>query len=158
MRRCGSNVAPAALRTTPVSHRAWPGCQGGEGAPKISHCFQPGPFTAAERALCWVAKWRLYSAIGLVTGFVSMLATALLSRDAALLAAPVFIRAALTGCMHLGISANTRYQLVNGAEVLLYSWLPQGLARGSSVAIRMGNNFLGARLWMVMAALVSRVV
>ena len=41
---------------------------------------------------------------------------------------------------------------MNGIERVLYKILPQNVARGSSVLLRLGNNFLGARLWMVMAS------
>ena len=84
-----------------------------------------------------------------------MALTGALSRDAALLSAPVLARAALTGCLHLGISANTRYQLVNGLEVLLYSALPNSAARLGSIAVRFANNCAGARLWIALSALLS---
>ena len=56
----------------------------------------------------------------------------------------------VTGALHMGVSANTRYQIVNGIERVLYGILPQGAARGASVATRLANNLLGARLWIVM--------
>ena len=73
-------------------------------------------------------------------------------------AAAVLGRAALTGCLHLGISSNTRYQLVNGIEVVLYSRLPQATARAGSVAIRVANNFAGARLWITASSLVAALL
>jgi hypothetical protein len=118
----------------------------------MAHVFQPGDFTLAQRAACWARKWRLYSLIGAVNGFLSMALTGVLSRDPALLAAPLLARAALTGCLHLGVSANTRYQLVNGTELLLYRALPTGVARLGSVAVRFANNCAGARLWIALSA------
>jgi hypothetical protein len=59
----------------------------------------------------------------------------------------------MTGALHMGISANTRYQIVNGIERVLYSILPQNVARFASVAARLSNNLLGARLWIVMTNL-----
>jgi hypothetical protein len=124
---------------------------------QMAHCFQPGDFTVAQRALCWVRKWRLYSVIGCAAAVLSMALTGVVSRDASLLAAPRLARAALTGCLHLGISANSRYQLVNGAEVLMYRSLPTGVARVGSVALRFANNCLGARLWIALSAALAAV-
>lgn len=141
-------------------------CLAPTGAPKaaeedpalsMAHVFQPGDFTVAQRAATWVRKWRLYSVIGAATGFLSMALTGVLSRDASLLAVPLLARAALTGCLHLGVSANTRYQLVNGAEVLLYRALPTGVARLGSIAVRFGNNCAGARLWIALSAALAAV-
>ena len=43
---------------------------------------------------------------------------------------PVYLfRALVTGALHMGISANTRYQIVNGIERVLYRLLPQNAAR-----------------------------
>ncbi len=82
----------------------------------MAHVFQPGTFTLAQRAACWLRKWRLYSVIGAATGLLSIMVTAVLSREASLFNAQVWARATLIGCLHLGLSANTRYQLVNGLE------------------------------------------
>jgi hypothetical protein len=53
----------------------------------------------------------------------------------------------------MGISANTRYQIVNGVERVLYSMMPQAAARSASVGVRLCNNLLGARLWIVMTVM-----
>jgi len=45
----------------------------------------------------------------------------------------------MTGALHMGISANTRYQLVNGIERLMYSMLPTAAARSASVGVRQGG-------------------
>ena len=67
---------------------------------------------------------------------------------------PVYLfRALVTGALHMGISANTRYQIVNGIERVLYRLLPQNAARLASVGTRLSNNLLGARLWIVMTTL-----
>ena len=47
--------------------------------------------------------------------------------------ADYLFRATVTGALHMGISANTRYQLVNGIERMMYSMLPQAAARSASV-------------------------
>ena len=52
-------------------------------------------------------------------------------------------RALLTGSMHMGISANTRYQIVNGIERVLYGILPQGAARGRERRDEVGKQLVG---------------
>jgi hypothetical protein len=65
----------------------------------------------------------------------------------------VLFRSLACGALHMGISSNTRYQLVNGVERLAYDVAPTNVAKLISVSVRMGNNFLGARLWMMVAVL-----
>lgn len=43
--------------------------------------------------------------------------------------------------------------LVNGIERLMYSMLPTAAARSASVGVRLCNNLLGARLWIVMTTI-----
>ncbi len=140
----------------PTADAAGAPAGGAAARPLASHVFQPGDFTAAERAATWVRKWKLYSAIGLVNGALAAAVTAVLSRDAAALAPALLARAALTGALHLGVSANTRYQLVNGLEVLLYKLLPVAVARLGSVAVRFGNNCAGGFLWIALSAAIRR--
>ena len=117
----------------------------------MAHVFQVGQFTIAQRAACWLRKWQLYSVIGATTGLLSIVVTALLSREASLFNMAGWARATLIGCLHLGISANTRYQLVNGVEVLIYRALPVSAARALSVFLRFGNNCLGSFSWIVLS-------
>ena len=115
------------------------------------HVFEPGNFSLSQRLGCWAAKWRLYTCIGFCTGLFSICVTGMLSREATLLSLPSLSRAAFVGAVHLGVSANTRYQLVNGAEVLLYRALPLLHARAGSVAIRFLNNWAGGFSWIALA-------
>jgi len=122
-----------------------------------SHMFQPGDFTFSERAMCVVRKMVMYAAIGAVTASLAMACSLVLSSIGSAAGAGVtwssaLQRAAVIGALHLGISANIRYQTVNGVEVVLYRLLSQNLARTSSVCLRMINNFAGARLWIVISS------
>ena len=107
-------------------------------------------FTLAQRIGCFLAKGRFYAFIGALSCTFSMALALLLSGQLSQFTPEYLFRALLTGSMHMGISANTRYQIVNGIERVLYGILPQGAARGASVATRLANNLLGARLWIVM--------
>ena len=122
-----------------------------------AHVFQPGPFSTVERLMCWVSKWRLYTAIGACTGLLSIVVTALLSREPSLFGLAVWGRATLIGCLHLGISANTRYQLVNGIEVLIYKSLPTSAARVGSIAVRFANNCAGSFSWILLSDFIRSV-
>ena len=121
------------------------------GAQPPAHVFEPGAFSLAQRLGCWASKWRLYTAIGACTGLLSMCITGVLSREASLLSLASLSRAAFVGAVHLGVSANTRYQLVNGLEVLLYRALPMLQARACSVALRFANNWAGGFSWIALA-------
>ena len=50
----------------------------------------------------------------------------------------------------MGISSNSRYQCVNGLERVVYARVPQTAARSFSAALRLANNFTGARLFMLL--------
>ena len=123
-----------------------------------AHVFQPGAFTTEQRLLSLLAKWRLYTAVGLVTGALAAVVTATLAGEPQLLAPRLLVRAALTGALHLGVSSNLRYQAVNGIEVLLYGCLSTSLARACSAALRMGNNVVGGLSWMLLAEALGRAI
>ena len=112
--------------------------------PEIAHVFREGDFTLAQRIGCFLAKGRFYAFIGALSCTFSMALALLLSGQLSQFTPEYLFRALLTGSMHMGISANTRYQIVNGIERVLYGILPQGAARGASVATRLANNLLGA--------------
>ena len=129
-----------------------------DAALNMAHVFQPGPFTPLQRAATWARKWRLYSFIGLFTGLLSIVVTGVLSRSPALLSPASLGRAALTGALHLGISANTRYQIVNGIEVLMYAALPEAAARAASVALRFANNCAGSMSWILLSSALAKAI
>ena len=130
--------------------------EGKEAAPKkdeIAHIFQEGDFSMGERLGCYISKGAFYSVIGAFSCTLSMALALALSGQTAQLTPEYLFRALMTGALHMGISANTRYQIVNGIERILYGILPQNVARIASVGTRLSNNLLGARLWIVMTTL-----
>lgn len=123
----------------------------GSRAPKIAHCFQPADgVTVADRFGCWWDKFKLYAVVGAGTALLGGVLTLLIQSQPVVL--DKLWRTLLLGSVHLGVSANTRYQLVNGIEVLL-ARLPRPVARAGTVAIRMTNNFIGARAFLALAGL-----
>ena len=130
--------------------------EGAEAAPKkeeIAHIFQEGDFSMGERLGCYLSKGGFYAVIGAFSCTLSMALALALSGQTSQLTPEYLFRALMTGALHMGISANTRYQIVNGVERILYSVLPQNVARIASVGARLSNNLLGARLWIVMTTL-----
>mmetsp|Transcript_353 Transcript_353/g.795 ORF Transcript_353/g.795 Transcript_353/m.795 type:complete len:346 (+) Transcript_353:167-1204(+) len=118
--------------------------------PEIAHIFQEGGFTVGERIGCYLSKGRFYAMVGAFSCTLSMALALTLSGQTSQLTAVYLFRALMTGALHMGISANTRYQMVNGIERFMYNVMPQGIARISSVGVRLCNNLLGARLWIAM--------
>lgn len=106
-----------------------------------------------DRVMCWVDKFKLYGVVGAMTALVGGVLT--LSLTGAVIFPARLARTALVGFLHLGISANTRYQTVNGLELLLSKLLSPALARIGTILVRTSNNFLGARVFLVIAGLVG---
>lgn len=130
--------------------------EGEEAAPKkeeIAHIFQEGDFSLGERFGCYISKGAFYAVVGAFSCTLSMALALALSGQTAQLTPAYLFRALMTGGLHMGISANSRYQIVNGIERVMYNVLPQSVARIASVGARLSNNFLGARLWIVMTNL-----
>ena len=121
--------------------------------PEIAHVFQEGNFTLTRRIGCYLAKGRFYAVIGAISCTFSMFLALVLSGQTAKITPEYLFRASLTGALHMGVSANTRYQIVNGIERVLFSVLPGNVAKIASVATRLSNNLMGARLWIVMTAM-----
>jgi len=119
--------------------------------PEIASVFEKGDYTQAQRLMCFVNKAKFYAAIGAVSCTISMFLALTLAGNIAGFTHEVLFRSIITGGLHMGLSANTRYQIVNGIERVCYDVLPTNVAKSASVAVRMGNNFLGARLWMLTA-------
>jgi len=123
-----------------------------EEKPKISHVFQEmDGVTMKDRVMCWVDKFKLYGVVGMCTAFVGGLLTLAITGKA--LELNRLIRTAGLGFVHMGISSNTRYQTVNGVELLFSKILPPSLARVGTICVRTCNNFLGARIFLLLAVL-----
>ena len=103
--------------------------------------------------MCYLNKGKFYGILGSLSCVLSMFLALALAGNAAGFTQEVLFRSLACGALHMGISSNTRYQLVNGVERLAYDVAPTNVAKLISVSVRMGNNFLGARLWMRVAVL-----
>jgi hypothetical protein len=121
--------------------------------PEMANVFEKGDYSRTERLLCYLKKGRFYAIIGAMSCVLSMFLALTLQGNPGGFTQEVFFRAIACGSLHMGISSNTRYQLVNGIERVVYDVLPVNMAKLVSIGARMGNNFMGARLWMMVAML-----
>ena len=115
---------------------------------KCAHVFEPGDYTLADRAACFFGTVKLYGAIG------AWLPPAARSSPRAFAAGdlhPGLHGARGGGFVHMAFSSNTRYNLVNGLEMLLYRFREK-VAQSASVALRWSNMFLGSRIWLFIAS------
>ena len=125
------------------------------GKPALAHVFQAGDYSMKERITCYFKKAKFYLVIGGTTCTVATFFAKALGGNLAGFFPGVFVQSIMLGGIHMSVSANTRYQIVNGIERLIYEKLPPKVSRACSVLIRTSNNFLGARLWIVLTKLIS---
>jgi hypothetical protein len=121
--------------------------------PEIANVFAKGDYTLAQRAMCFLKKGKFYAIVGAISCAISMFLALALQGNPSGFTREVFLRSIACGSLHMGISANSRYQLVNGIERLAYDAFSSNVAKSVSVTVRMINNFMGARLWMMVAVL-----
>jgi len=121
----------------------------GESFKGAAHMFEPG-LNVEERLGIWVEKLKLYSICGVATACISSLA---LMKFVPLNLAKLS-RVGLVGLIHLGISSNTRYQLINGADLLYYKFFDKKTARVCTVASRVLNQIAGGRLFLLLSSII----
>lgn len=127
------------------------------GAP-AGHMFEPG-FSMAARATNFMYKGTVFASIGICAG---LLGTAISNSLIALRKAtdPNFVQQnespnvlANAGCwaLHMGVSSNARYQMLNGMDMIVQPLLPQGAFRIVTSLVRSANNVLGGISFVTIA-------
>ena len=115
----------------------------------LSHMFEPGNATIAQRLRVWVDKFFLYAPLGFLTAVLSSFVLSGVVNE------PInmfyLTKVGLVGFLHLGISSNTRYQMINGADVLYYKVMDKGAARGATIASRLVNQVAGGKLFLMLS-------
>jgi len=119
---------------------------------QCAHIFQPGDFTVWQRISCWFRLMRLYATIGLINTTLSRVIAISVLGQFELLTPAYLMRAAICGMVHMGLSSNSRYQCVNGLEVLCYRHFSQRIAQCCSIVLRWCNMLVGSRLWLTVAS------
>ena len=141
------------LAATKSPHSSGAG-RGGKKKKGLSHMFEPSATaTIGDRAKCWVDKFLLYAPLGLATALLSSVVMGrFLGPEAS---NPLYLcKVGLVGLIHLGVSSNTRYQMINGADVLYYRVLDKKAARSATIASRLVNQVAGGKLFLLLSALI----
>lgn len=124
-----------------------------------SHMFEPGNFTIINRCGTLVYKGMVFATVGLAAGLVG---TAI-SNGLIILRKkmdpsfetpnkpPPTVLNSLTWATHMGVSANVRYQTLNGIEFLLEKVLPPLVFKTGVVALRCANNVAGGMSFVILA-------
>lgn len=113
-----------------------------------SHAFQRGKYLISARIKCWIHKGILYALLGSFTAGASYRASLVFRHIDAFNWNELRENMTL-GAISLGISSNSRYQILNGIEQLIAHsacW-----ARLLILLIRLTNNVIGAYLWILLS-------
>ncbi|KAL1193788.1 Protein RETICULATA-RELATED 2 [Cardamine amara subsp. amara] len=124
-----------------------------------SHMFEQGNFTVMNRFGTLVYKGMVFATVGLAAGLVgTAISNGLIilrkkmdpSFETPNKPPPTLLNS-LTWAAHMGVSANVRYQTLNGAEFLLEKSLPPLVFKTGVIVLRVVNNVLGGMSFVVLA-------
>ncbi|KAK9068958.1 hypothetical protein SSX86_013074 [Deinandra increscens subsp. villosa] len=124
-----------------------------------SHMFEPGSYTLANRLGTFVYKGALFAAVGFAAGLVgTSISNGLIKirkkMDPGFESpnkAPPTVLNAVTWAVHMGLSANLRYQSLNGVEFVAAKGLPPLLFKSLVVGLRLANNVVGGMTFVMLA-------
>ncbi|EOA32200.1 hypothetical protein CARUB_v10015456mg [Capsella rubella] len=124
-----------------------------------SHMFEQGSFTVMNRFGTLVYKGMVFATVGLAAGLVgTAISNGLVKMRKKMDPSfetpnkpPPTLLNSLTWATHMGVSANVRYQTLNGAEFLLEKSLPPLVFKTGVIALRVVNNVLGGMSFVVLA-------
>ena len=140
----------------------------GEGDPSLpgifrncppGHMFEPGKYTALERAGTYVYKAVQFGGVGFLAGLfgTAVSSTLLLARQTFQPGftlqndpPPTFLNAATWG-LQLAFSSNLRYQCLNGLDQILVPIIPASVFRILAFILRSGNNVVGGFSFVTLA-------
>ncbi|KAH7677472.1 Protein RETICULATA-related protein [Dioscorea alata] len=123
--------------------------------------FAAGQYSAGARLVALFSKGFAFAAVGFAAGLAG---TAISNGLVALRKRmdpgfetnnkpPPTVLNALTWAAHMGVSANVRYQTVNGLEFLMARVLPPAGFKATVVVLRCLNNLLGGMTFVMLARL-----
>ncbi|KAG9155254.1 hypothetical protein Leryth_025559 [Lithospermum erythrorhizon] len=126
-----------------------------------SHMFEPGSYGLLERLGTFAYKGILFAGVGFTAGLAG---TALSNGLIAMRKnmdpnfetpnkPPPTLLNAMTWAIHMGVSANLRYQTLNGIEFVLANGVPPVVFKTSVVVLRSINNLLGGMTFVILARL-----
>jgi hypothetical protein len=131
------------------------------GAPP-GHMFTPG-YALSKRAVNFVYKGAVFAFIGMCAGLVGTATSngLLLLRkrmDPTFVTqneAPSVMGNASAWALHMGFSSNLRYQMLNGADMVLQPIMPTGVFRLFTSVVRGVNNAVGGVSFVMLAKLLG---
>ncbi|KAA8516303.1 hypothetical protein F0562_016596 [Nyssa sinensis] len=124
-----------------------------------SHMFEPGAYGLLERFGTFVYKGTVFAAVGFAAGLVgTAISNGLIAMRKKMdpnfetpNKPPPTVLNAITWAIHMGLSANLRYQTINGIEFVLAKRLPPLGFKVSVVVLRCLNNLLGGMTFVALA-------
>ncbi|KAH7289225.1 hypothetical protein KP509_31G064400 [Ceratopteris richardii] len=125
------------------------------------HMFEQGAYTMLDRLGTFVYKGAVFAAVGFGAGlFGTFMSNTLIgfrkkmepSFEPQNKAPPTLLNAA-TWSIHMGLSSNLRYQLINGLESVMINVLPSAAFKVSVFCLRGFNNLLGGFSFVTLARL-----
>ncbi|KAI5057910.1 hypothetical protein GOP47_0027925 [Adiantum capillus-veneris] len=125
------------------------------------HMFEQGAYSIVDRLGTFVYKGAVFATVGFGAGlFGTFLSNCLIGLrkkmdpkfESQNKAPPTLLNAA-TWAIHMGVSSNLRYQLINGMEFAVANVLPPPAFKASVFCIRAFNNVLGGYSFVSLARL-----
>eukprot|EP00250_Pteridium_aquilinum_P009767 c18918_g1_i1 orf=265-1476(-) len=125
------------------------------------HMFEKGAYSVLDRFGTCVYKGAVFAAVGFGAGLFGTFISNLLIGFRKKMdpgfepqnKAPSTLLNASTWAIHMGLSSNLRYQLINGMEFAMANVLPPPVFKGSVFCIRACNNVLGGFSFVMLARL-----
>lgn len=127
-------------------------------AAPTGHMFEPG-FSLGKRAVNLLYKGTVFASIGITAGLVGTaisngLIIARKKLDPEFVQqneSPNVIANASCWALHMGISSNIRYQMLNGLDMLIQPAIPQSAFRIVTSVVRSANNVIGGMSFVTIA-------
>lgn len=125
------------------------------------HMFERGAYSVLDRLGTFVYKGAVFAAVGFGAGlFGTFLSNCLIglrkkmdpSFESQNKAPPTLLNAS-TWAIHMGLSSNLRYQVINGMEFAMEDVLSPPVFKGSVLCLRAFNNVLGGFSFVTLARL-----
>eukprot|EP00250_Pteridium_aquilinum_P000997 c11175_g1_i1 orf=481-1785(-) len=125
------------------------------------HMFEHGAYSVLDRLGTFVYKGAVFATVGFGAGLLGTVISNVLvgmrkkmdpSNEVQVKAPPTVLNAA-TWAIHMGLSSNFRYQVVNGLEFAMAKALSPSIFKLSVLCIRAVNNVLGGMSFVILARL-----
>ena len=137
------------LSDKPLLARGWP----------AGNMFEAGAFTLSQRMGNFAFKGVAFSAMGMAAGITGTTISNALIGVRRLVdpnfetqnKLPNVLSNASAWALHMGISSNVRYQLINGLDAVVVKAMPSGIFKIFTSAVRTGNNIVGGSSFVIAA-------